>query len=260
MFFCGAKDILKNNFKKFMLPKERLIFPLDVAQAAEARRLVALLEEEVGLFKVGWELFMATGRDFLTELATLLPSGYFLDLKLHDIPATMMGALRGMLAGVRFLTVHVEQSRRGLESLVRSLSSEVDVLGVTVLTSLGGRDLLALGIDPRLAVDPPVELVVQRARLAQEAGCRGVICAGTEAQAVKEALGEDFLVVCPAIRPAWAAVPGDDQKRVTATCEAIRAGADYVVVGRPIRTAADPRGAARRVVQEIKRGLQQRQG
>jgi len=241
-----------------MQPKERLIFPLDVADSDAARRLVALLQEEVGLFKIGYELLLATGRAFVEELAQTLPGGYFLDLKLHDIPATMKGALRGLLSGVRFITVHVDQGQKVLESLVNSLKGEVEVLGVTVLTSLGGQELLALGIDPRLAVDPPVELVVKRAGLAREAGCRGVVCAGTEAKAVKEAWGEDFLVVCPGIRPAWAPVPGDDQKRVVTAYEAIRAGADYVVVGRPIRTAADPREAARRVVEEIARGLADR--
>ncbi len=240
-----------------MQPRDRLIFPLDVADAAAARRFIALLRDEVGLFKVGYELFLAEGRAFLESLVEDLPSGYFLDLKLHDIPATMAGAGRRLLKGVKFLTVHIDQGVRVLQGMRRTLPSDIQVLGVTVLTSLSAADLLALGIDPRLAVDPPLELVVRRARLAQEAGCQGVICAGTEVRAVKEALGRDFLVVCPAIRPSWAAVPGDDQKRVTATRQAIRAGADYVIVGRPIRTAADPVTAARRVVEEIGQGLKE---
>jgi orotidine-5'-phosphate decarboxylase len=106
----------------------------------------------------------------------------------------------------------------------------------------------------------PAKLVLLRAQLAQDAGCDGVVCAGSEAQAVKDACGPDFLVVCPAIRPAWSVVPGDDQSRITTPYDAIRAGADYLVVGRPIRQAADPAAAARRVVAEIARGLRDRGG
>jgi len=103
---------------------------------------------------------------------------------------------------------------------------------------------------------PPYGLL--RARLAKAAGCDGVVCAGTEARAVKAACGPEFLVVCPAIRPAWAAVPGDDQQRVMTPYEAIKAGADYIVVGRPIRLAADPVAAARKVVAEIEQGMRDR--
>jgi orotidine-5'-phosphate decarboxylase len=179
--------------------------------------------------------------------------GYFLDLKFHDIPATVRGAQARIIPGAKLLTVHVDQGREPLKSEVEAMKN-VKVLGVTVLTHLGPDDLEAMGIAPEYARNPG-KLVVLRARLAKEAGCDGVVCAGTEAGAVKAALGEDFLVVCPGIRPAGAAVPGDDQRRVTTPYEAIRAGADYIVVGRPIRLAENPADAARKVVAEIARGL-----
>jgi orotidine-5'-phosphate decarboxylase len=158
---------------------------------------------------------------------------------------------------VQLTTVHADQGRRQLQAAVAAVSRGVKVLGVTVLTSLTPEDLLAAGIAPEYARDPE-KLVLLRARLAQGAGCHGVVCAGTEAAAVKAALGEDFLVVCPGIRPAWAEVPGDDQKRVLTPYQAIKAGADFVVVGRPIRLAPEPVAAARQVVAEIEAGLNDR--
>ncbi len=128
------------------------------------------------------------------------------------------------------------------------------MLGVTVLTSLDTDDLLAAGIDPKYA-DPPQKLVLLRAALAEAAGCSGVVCSAQEVRAVKERFGPDFLVVCPGIRPEWAAVPGDDQKRIMTPFKAIREGADYLVVGRPIRQAEDPVAAARMVVEEIAAAL-----
>jgi len=241
-----------------MEPKDRLIFPLDVGDGATARELMARLEGEVGLFKVGLELFWAEGPEFLRFMAQAAPGGYFLDLKLHDIPATMRGAQAQLLSGVKLTTIHVDQGREALKAIVAALPPEVGVLGVTVLTSVAAADLLALGIAPRYATTPPTALVLLRAALAREAGCSGVVSAATEARAVKERFGEDFLVVCPGIRPDWAAVPGDDQRRVMTPYEAVQAGADYVVVGRPIRLAPDPRAAARRVVEEIARGAAHR--
>jgi orotidine-5'-phosphate decarboxylase len=240
-----------------MLPRERLIFPLDVPNKAEAEKLIFLLKHDVGLFKVGLELFVAEGPAFLTYLTETARVEYFLDLKFHDIPATVTSAQAKIMQGARLATVHVDQGRKMLTQAVTSLKNRVKVLGVTVLTHLGPDDLEALGIASRYAQDPS-QLVLLRAKLAKEAGCDGVVCAGTEARAVKAACGPDFLVVCPGIRPAWAAVPGDDQKRVMTPYEAIKAGADYIVVGRPIRLAADPVAAARQVVAEIEQGLRDR--
>jgi orotidine-5'-phosphate decarboxylase len=128
------------------------------------------------------------------------------------------------------------------------------ILAVTILTSVTGEDLQALGYDPRYAGDP-ASLVLRRAQMAKEAGCHGVVCSGREVRQVKELCGPDFITVCPGIRPAWAAVAGDDQQRIVTPFEAIKSGADYIVVGRPIRQAPEPAAAARRVVEEIREGM-----
>ncbi len=218
-----------------------------------------MLWEHVGLFKVGWELFMAEGPRFCRDLANYSPVGLFLDLKLFDIPATVIGALRQLSPGVVLTTVHSDIGRAGLKMLGESLNQGCKVLAVTLLTSLTSEDLAALGYDPCYTQDPPA-LVVLKARVAKEAGCHGVVCSGREVKPVKEACGQDFLAVCPGIRPEWAAVPGDDQRRTVTPYEAIKNGADYIVVGRPIRQAADPVAAARRVAEEIAAGLQARAG
>jgi orotidine-5'-phosphate decarboxylase len=237
--------------------KARLILALDVPNQGEARRLVSLLQDEVGLFKVGLELFMAAGPRFLETLAAELPGRIFLDLKFHDIPATVQGALGHLPQGVAMTTVHTDQGPSGLKAVSQGSAGDVKLLAVTILTSLSSDDLLSLGYDPQYAQDP-ARLVLLRARLAHEAGCHGVICSGREARTVKDALGEDFLVVCPGIRPAWAVVPGDDQKRPVTPYEAIKNRADYLVVGRPIRQAPDPVAAARQTAAEIEEGLKER--
>ncbi|MFZ5449717.1 MAG: orotidine-5'-phosphate decarboxylase [Thermodesulfobacteriota bacterium] len=237
-----------------MQPKDHLIFPLDVPSPEEAKILIELLKEEVGLFKVGLELFMAAGPTFLQFMTDSLGVDYFLDLKFHDIPATVVSAQARIMKGARLATVHVDQGRQMLRANVEALRNGIKVLGVTVLTHLEVEDLLAMGIAREYAEDP-AKLVLLRAKLAKEAGCDGVVCAGKEAQAVKNEFGKDFLVVCPAIRPHWAAVPGDDQKRITTPSAAIRAGADYIVVGRPIRFADKPKEAAKKIVAEIAQAL-----
>ena len=235
-----------------MQPQDRLIFPLDVPHKAAAEKFIDLLRGEVGLFKVGLELFMAEGPAFLKFLAASRVD-YFLDLKFHDIPATMMAAQARVMRGARLATVHIDQGRK-MRPAIMSCKNGVKVLGVTVLTHLGPEDLEAMGIAPEYAHNP-TKLVLLRAGLARDAGCDGVVCAGTEARAVKNAFGPDFLVVCPAIRPLWAAVPGDDQTRITTPAQAIKAGADYIVVGRPIRMAEKPQEAARKIVAEIAEAL-----
>lgn len=236
-----------------LLPKDRLIFALDVPDRTEAERYIKLLKDEVGLFKVGLELFVAEGPNFLKFLAANYSVEYFLDLKFHDIPATVRRAQARILKGAKLATVHVDSGRESLKA-----GGGVKLLGVTVLTHLGPDDLEAMGIAREYAQNP-TKLVLLRAKLAKAAGCDGVVCAGTEARAVREVFGPDFLVVCPGIRPAWAVVPGDDQRRITTAHVAIRAGADYIVVGRPLRQATDPAEAARRVVQEIAAGLKDRE-
>jgi len=234
--------------------RERLILALDVPDRDAALRWVARLKGEVGLFKVGLEAFTALGPAFLAELGQELPGRIFLDLKFHDIPATVLGAGRALMPGVALTTIHSDLGPRGIKRVVAGWSHQVKILAVTVLTSLSGPDLVALGYDPEYAWDP-VQLVLRKARLAREAGCHGVVCSGQEVKAVKEACGQDFLVVCPGIRPEWAAVPEDDQERRVTPYAAIKDGADYIVVGRPIRQASDPVAAAKKVVAEIARGM-----
>jgi len=236
-------------------PRERLIFALDVPDRQTALHYVNELRDEVGLFKVGLELFLSYGPQVLEDIVKRAgsPAKVFLDLKLYDIPATVLGAIKTILSGVALITVPSDLGPTGLKKIIEGTAFKV--LAVTVLTSMTGEDLKALGFAPRFAKDP-VKLVVHKAKLAKEAGCHGVVCSGREVKAVKEVCGSGFLAVCPGIRPAWAAVAGDDQRRIVTPQEAIANGADYIVVGRPIRQAEDRVAAARRVVKEIAAGLQ----
>ncbi len=222
-----------------MIAKDRLIFPLDVPDAQEARKHVTLLSEHVGVFKIGLELFVSEGPPIVDTIADLTDAGIFLDLKFHDIPATVQRAIRSgsCLRRANFITVHCDPGL--LEAVAAEVPDHTKVLAVTVLTSLDARQLTALGIQPELA-EEVVKLVVHRARIAIEAGCAGVVCSGHEVQAVKEEFGMDLLVVTPGIRPEWGEVSKDDQRRIVTPYQAVRNGADYIVVGRPIRAATDP--------------------
>jgi len=231
--------------------RARLIFALDVDGAGEAEDLVRLLAGEVGVFKVGLELFVAEGPPVLARLRRAGARAIFLDLKLHDIPATMRAAAKAAAAhGVDLMTCHADQAGifSGLDL------GPTQLLGVTVLTSLGPEDLAAMGYPEELR--DPRALVLRRAGLALAAGCQGVVCSGQEAAAVRAALGPAALVVCPGIRPADKLGTGaDDQKRIVTPEMALAAGASHIVVGRPIRQANDPLLAAREVVEGIRRGL-----
>jgi orotidine-5'-phosphate decarboxylase len=230
--------------------RERLIFALDVNTADEAENLVRMLASEVGVFKVGLELFVSQGPEILARLRRAGAQAIFLDLKLHDIPATMRAAAKSAAShGVDLLTCHCEQADifTGLDL------GDTKLLGVTVLTSLGPEDLAAMGYPEELT--DPAALVVKRAKLALAAGCAGVVCSGLEAAPVRETLGPDALVVCPGIRPADGKASADDQKRIVTPDMAVRNGASHIVVGRPIRTARDPLAAARTVVESLAQGL-----
>jgi orotidine-5'-phosphate decarboxylase len=241
-----------------MTGKDRLIFPLDVPDMGEASRLVALLGDHVGVFKIGLELFVAAGPHVVERIGELTGAGIFLDLKLHDIPETVRRAVRALPRPdrVTFLTVHCDPGL--LAAVMEEVSPPTRVLAVTVLTSLDQDQLLRLGIRPELA-EEPVQLVLHRASIAAEAGCHGVVCSGREVAAVRRQFGDKLLTVVPGIRPDWSGMGRDDQRRVTTPYEAVRDGADYIVVGRPIRDAADPGKAAARIVAEIERGLKDRQ-
>lgn len=237
-------------------PKDRIIFALDVPSTDEAVRFVDLLKDHVGVFKIGLELFVAEGPKVVKAVRERTGGrGVFLDMKFHDIPETVKGAIRSASAlGVEFVTVHAEGGSALMKAVAEGSGKKTKVLGVTVLTSLSSDDLVEAGLDPKYR--DPSELVVARARLAKAAGLSGIVCSGREAGIVKKELGEDFLVVTPGIRPKDS--PPDDQKRLSTPYEAVYSGADYIVVGRPIRNAPDPRKAASLIADEIDRALKDR--
>ncbi len=235
-------------------PKDRIIFALDLPGLKEALKYIDLLKGSVGVFKVGLELFVACGPDIVKAVKERSGKGIFLDMKFHDIPATVKGAMRSAsLLGAEFVTVHCDEGKGLLKAVVEGNIGGAKVLGVTVLTSLSGEDLVEIGIDEKYK--NPVDLVLHRARLAKTAGCAGVVCSGLEARAVKDEFGEGFLVITPGIRSS-----GDDkgdQKRAVTPYEAIINGADYIVVGRPIRNAPDPIKAARLIAEEIGKAMEE---
>jgi orotidine-5'-phosphate decarboxylase len=225
-----------------MQARERLIFALDVPAAERALELAERLAGHVGCFKIGLELFVAAGPELVRQIAQRAP--VFLDLKLHDIPATV-GRAASVAAGlgVRYLTVHVDEGGRALREAVKAAPA-VKILGVTVLTSIAEDDLGPGGFSIGLA-----ELVRRRAAQAKDAGCGGIICSGQEAADLRARLGTGIEIITPGVRPAAGAE--GDQKRVVTPAVAIRSGADRLVVGRPIRDAADPVAAADQLVTEI---------
>ena len=231
--------------------KDYVIFPLDVATAEEARNLVSLLHSHVGMFKIGLELFIRTGPELVRWISQHSDCGIFLDLKLHDIPATVKHAMRGVAdLGVDLATVHCGESRTMLEAAVEGGGNRVKVLGVTVLTSVGASDLRAAGYGPAMS-DDLGRLVLHKALMAKAAGCAGIVCSGREVATIKGRLGQSFLAVTPGIRPNWGTASMDDQKRVVTPAMAVSRGADYLVIGRPIRESSNPVDAARRIAEEI---------
>jgi orotidine-5'-phosphate decarboxylase len=238
-----------------MKAKDRIIFPLDVPGYDSAMSLVKRLTGRVGLFKVGLELFIAEGPRIVEAINNAGDTGVFLDLKLHDIPVTITRALE---AAARlkpvFITVHCDQGEGFLKPVSEKTHSGTKILGITLLTSLGNRHLKKLGLLPEY-VNEISRLVVSRGLIAKEAGCHGVVCSGLEAARLREALGPDTTIVTPGIRPQWSLVEGDDQARIVTPRQAVEYGADYIVVGRPIRDADNPAEAADRVAEEIDSAL-----
>ena len=223
---------------------ERLIFALDVAGRAEAVEWMERLGDAVNFYKIGMEL-LASG-EYFTVLDELARRGkrVFVDLKFFDIPATVAGVV-GRLSRwpVSFCTVHGWHPAM-MEAAAAANTSDMRLLAVTVLTSMGRADLAQMGIDRA-----PVEVVVERALAAQRAGMDGVIASGQEAAPIRAAAGAGFSIVCPGIRPDGPA--GDDQQRTVGVAQAFADGADAIVVGRPIRLAPDPRAAAQAMQQQI---------
>jgi len=220
-----------------------IIVALDVESAAEARALVARLGGSVDFYKVGMELYAAAGMDFVRELRGQ-GKDVFLDLKFYDIPETVKRAVAQVaLTGVRFLTVHAVGSVMRAAAEGRAASG-LKLLAVTVLTSFSRADLDELGYSCEVS-----GLVERRARQAMEAGMDGIVASPLEAAALRRVVGEKAILVTPGVRSAGAA--RGDQQRVATPAEAIRDGADYLVMGRQITRAADPAGELARVLEEI---------
>jgi orotidine-5'-phosphate decarboxylase len=234
--------------------RERIVFPLDYATSEEAVNAAGMLRGRVGLFKVGLELFTAAGPAVVADVAERTGAGIFLDLKFHDIPATVRGAAAAAAAlGVRFISVHAAGGKGMLEAAVEGAGGAAQVLAITVLTSLDEAALRELGM--REDLTDPAALVADRAGLAREAGCSGVVCSGRELPLLKRTFGTEFTALVPGIRPEWYQPAGDDQARTVSPRQAATAGADFIVVGRPIRLADDPAAAADRTAEEIAAGL-----
>ena len=232
-------------------PGKKLIVALDTSEELRVRELVARLDGQVDLFKVGLEQYLAS-RGKVLDFLSSRGKGIFLDLKFHDIPNTMAAAARQAVAeGVWMFNLHIT-GREALQWVVEAIVDETAkqgveqplVIGVTVLTSLAEQDLFELGIE--LTAE---ELVVKRALLAREVGLNGVVASAREARKIKEECGRDFLTVCPGIRPDWS-VQGD-QQRVLSPAAALKNGADYLVIGRAITRAEQPEQAVELIIKEM---------
>jgi orotidine-5'-phosphate decarboxylase len=231
--------------------RDRLIVALDTPDAEKTRALVQKLGDSVSFYKVGKELFTAVGPSIVAELVTG-GKKIFLDLKFHDIPNTVAGAVRSAASlGVSLLTVHASGgSKMLLAAAEAAAQSETrpTVLAVTVLTSLTAPDLEKIGVTGSLEAQ-----VLRLATLAIDAGCGGIVASAQEAPQLRHALGTAFTLVTPGIRPTGSVAA--DQARVVSPEAAIRAGADYLVVGRPISAADDPAEAAHTILHQIELAL-----
>jgi orotidine-5'-phosphate decarboxylase len=230
-----------------LAPRDRLIVALDISDVRDATRLVETIGESAGFYKIGMELAYGGGLPLVSELAAA-GKQVFLDLKLHDIPNTVERATaQAAQLGPRFLTVHAyPQTMRA--AVAGAKGSGMQILAVTVLTSYDDADLFDAVY--RFGV---VETVRRRAEQALELGVDGLVVSAAEVAMARQTVGADLALVTPGIRPKSAAV--GDQKRVAAPAEAIRNGADYLVVGRPVTRAPDPRAAAAEVVAEVEAAL-----
>jgi orotidine-5'-phosphate decarboxylase len=233
------------------LARDRLIVALDVPDSKSAMRLVAELEGTCSWFKVGLELFVAAGPAVLEPIVAR-GHNVFLDLKLHDIPNTVAGAVRSAAGlGVRMLTVHAGGGPAMLaaaKAALAGVSNPPELLAVTVLTSMDAAQLESVGVNRA-----PAGQVEQLAKMGLEAGIRGFVCSPQEVASVRALTGPAGVLVIPGIRPAGAAI--GDQKRVAGPAEALRLGASYLVVGRPITQAANPAEAAAAILEEMAEAL-----
>lgn len=237
-----------------MQAKDRIILALDVDSEADALGFVSELAPYVGAFKVGMQLFNSSGPSIVNKINDL-GGRVFVDLKFHDIPNTVAAAGRVMTRlNCHMFNVHAAGGRAMLESVAASVKDEAEhldsqapiLLAVTVLTSIGQQELEKEMLISGLKVE---EVVVKWALMAKNAGINGVVCSPREIEAIRSACGDDFKIVTPGIRPAWS--EKNDQVRVTTPADALRMGADYMVIGRPILKAADPVKAAQMIIEEM---------
>ena len=237
-------------------PRSSLIVALDFDSLSSAIKFATQIADLVGMFKIGNQLFTAAGPAAVKEIAAL-GSGVFLDLKYHDIPNTVAGAVlsAAAMSGVQLVNVHALGGKPMMEAAAQAISAGVPMgadrprlLAVTILTSMDHKTMKEVGVG-----GSPKSRVVKLALLAKEAGVDGVVASVQEAKAIRKACGDGFLIVTPGVRPKDSDVEPapDDQSRKASPKQAIRAGADFLVVGRPILAAADPRAAAQSIVDEI---------
>ena len=222
-------------------PRERIIVALDVPTSAEALVLVRQLSPDAGLFKIGLQLYTAAGPEVVRAVRGL-GGRVFLDLKLHDIPNTVRRAVEsaGSL-GVEMLTLHLSGGRAMIEAAVGAAAPEMLLLGVTVLTSANDATLREIGV-----VSAMEEQVLRLAQLGVESGIQGFVASPHELAPLRTAHGAKIKIVTPGIRPTGS--PAEDQKRTMTPAEALKAGADFLVIGRPITAAPDPRAALEQIV------------
>jgi orotidine-5'-phosphate decarboxylase len=238
-------------------PRSSLIVALDFDSLSSALKFAKQVADLVGMFKIGSQLFTAAGPAAVKEIAALGP-GVFLDLKFHDIPNTVAGAVLSSAAmpGVQLVNVHALGGKAMLDAAVQAISAGVPMgadrprlLAVTILTSMDQKSMKEVGIG-----GPAKSRVLKLAQFAKKAGVDGVVASVQEAKAIRKACGPDFLIVTPGVRLAdktGSVKNKDDQARTATPTEAIKAGADFLVVGRPILTAEDPRATAQAIVDEI---------
>jgi len=231
--------------------RERLIVALDVSSAAEAQKLVARIGDAAGIYKVGLQLFTAEGPSIVRDLVS---SGrrVFLDLKLHDIPTTVALAVKSAAElRVDMLTIHSSGGSAMLRAATEAAAGRMNLLAVTVLTSLNDEDMEEIGVAGRLS-----DQVLRMANLARSAGCQGIVMSPREALMVRKAMGEGFAIVTPGIRPAGA--ESNDQQRTATPAQAISNGVSHIVVGRPITHASDPAKAAAAIISEMEQAKNSR--
>jgi orotidine-5'-phosphate decarboxylase len=239
--------------KQLVKAKDRLILALDVPTLEEAVALIKELKDDVGMFKVGLELYAHCGTKLFEAMRAEGVSCFF-DCKFHDIPNTVARASEGLVGqGIAMFNIHATgglQMMSDTAAATRKKAAETGqrapkIIAVTVLTSIGEHELAdELGYQGGVT-----EFVIRLSKLAAEAGLDGVVSSAKEISAIRKACGQNFIIVTPGIRPAWSAA--DDQKRIVTPKQAVQDGVDYIVVGRPVTQSNDRRGAARRIVEEM---------